>query len=45
MDARGEELDELRPEARDWNATAREDGSLLIGVGEDSDGEPQQQVL
>lgn len=45
MDARGEELDELRPEARDWNATAREDGSLLIGVGEDSDGERQEQVL
>jgi hypothetical protein len=45
MDARGEELDELRPDARDWNATASEDGRLTIGVGEDSDGDRQERVL
>jgi hypothetical protein len=45
MEARGQELGELRPEARDWNARAQADGSLAIAPSESSDGAQDEQVL
>ena len=46
MEARGEELGELRPEARDWNGSAEADGRLALAAAPaSSDGEEREQVL
>jgi hypothetical protein len=45
MEARGQEVAELRPEARDWNAHAQADGTLATAPAESSDGEEGEQVL
>jgi hypothetical protein len=45
MEARGQELAELRPEARDWNAQAQADGTLAITPSDSPDGEDGEQVL
>jgi hypothetical protein len=48
MDARGQELDELSEEAREWNATATEEGTVSferVLVGGGSDGEAGEQDL
>jgi hypothetical protein len=47
MQDRGQELDELPPEAREWNAEAQADGSLALSSGEpsESDGENVEHAL
>jgi hypothetical protein len=41
VDARGQELDELDPEVKEWNASAAPDGSLALGGSETSNGEEE----
>jgi hypothetical protein len=41
VDARGQELDELEPEVKEWNASAASDGSLALDEPDTSNGEQE----
>lgn len=45
VQARGQELDELEPDAQDWNANMGTDGSLMLGEPEGSDGAQENEAL
>jgi hypothetical protein len=45
VEARGQELSELEPESKEWNASAGPDGRLTLDEPESSDGEGDEQPL